>query len=181
MGQPKAGETVFVSAATGAVGQLAGQLAKLSGARVVGCAGDDAKCAYAVSDLGYDACFNHRTGTDSGAALDRLCPGGIDVDFENVGGAIFHAVFARMKDFGRMIMCGAISEYQDRTPRPGPEKMFSIVQRRLRIEGFIISDHMAGMGEFVAEVGALMSAGKVRNRETIVGASNAHQPPSSAC
>ncbi len=168
MGQPKAGETVFVSAATGAVGQLAGQLAKLKGARVVGCAGDDAKCAHAVEALGYDACFNHRSESDYGAALDRLCPGGIDVDFENVGGAIFHAVFARMKDFGRMVMCGAISEYQDSTPKPGPEKMFTIVQRRLRVEGFIVSDHIAGMGEFVAEVGALLKAGKIRHRETIV-------------
>ncbi len=168
IGQPKAGETVFVSAATGAVGQLAGQLAKLKGARVVGCAGDDAKCAWAVQELGYDACFNHRTETDYGAALDRLCPGGIDVDFENVGGDIFHAVFARMKDFGRMIMCGAISEYQDRTPRPGPEKMFTIVQRRLRIEGFIVSDHMASMGEFAREVGTLLKEGKIRNRETVV-------------
>jgi len=168
LGQPKAGETVFVSAATGAVGQLAGQLAKLQGARVVGCAGDDAKCAHATSELGYDACFNHRSETDYGAALDRLCPGGIDVDFENVGGAIFHAVFARMKDFGRMVMCGAISEYQDSTPKPGPEKMFTIVQRRLRIEGFIISDHIAGMGEFVAEVGALLKAGKIRHRETVI-------------
>ena len=168
MGQPRAGETVFVSAATGAVGQLAGQLARLKGARVVGCAGDDAKCAYATGELGYDACFNHRNETDYGAVLDRLCPGGIDVDFENVGGAIFHAVFARMKDFGRMVMCGAISEYQDNTPQPGPEKMFSIVQRRLRIEGFIVSDHTAGMGEFVTEVGALLKAGKIRNRETVV-------------
>jgi NADPH-dependent curcumin reductase CurA len=168
MGQPKPGETVFVSAATGAVGQVAGQLAKLKGARVVGCAGDDAKCAYAVSDLGYDACFNHRTESDYGAALDRLCPDGIDVDFENVGGAIFHAVFARMKNFGRMVMCGAISEYQDSTPRPGPDKMFSIVQRRLRIEGFIVSDHVAGMGEFVAEVGTLLKDGKLQNRETVI-------------
>ncbi len=167
MGQPKAGETVFVSAATGAVGQLAGQLAKLQGARVVGCAGDDAKCSYATSALGYDACFNHRAETDYGAVLDRLCPDGIDVDFENVGGAIFHAVFARMKNFGRMVMCGAISEYQDSKPQPGPEKMFTIVQRRLRIEGFIVSDHMACMGAFVTEVGALLKAGKIHHRETV--------------
>lgn len=168
MGQPKAGETVFVSAATGAVGQLAGQLAKLRGARVVGCAGDDAKCDWAVKELGYDACFNHRRETDYGAVLDRLCPKGIDVDFENVGGAIMHAVFARMNNFGRMIFCGAISEYQDTTPKPGPEKMFAIVQKRLRIEGFIVSDHIAGMGEFVSEVGGLLKAGKIRHRETVV-------------
>jgi NADPH-dependent curcumin reductase CurA len=168
IGQPKAGETVFVSAATGAVGQLAGQLAKLAGARVVGCAGSDAKCKFAVEELGYDACFNHRTETDHGAALDRLCPKGIDVDFENVGGAIFHAVFARMNNFGRMAMCGAISEYQDTVPQPGPEKMFTIVQRRLTIQGFIVSDHMRDMGQFASEVGALVKAGKIRSRETIV-------------
>ncbi len=168
MGQPKPGETVFVSAATGAVGQVAGQLAKLKGARVVGCAGDDAKCAYAVKELGYDACFNHKTETDYGAVLDKLCPDGINVDFENVGGAIFHAVFARMATFGRIVMCGAISEYQDAVPKPGPEKMFSIIQKSLRIEGFIISNHAATMDEFVREVGALLRDGKLKSRETIV-------------
>ncbi|MBL8674644.1 MAG: NADP-dependent oxidoreductase, partial [Rhodospirillales bacterium] len=80
----------------------------------------------------------------------------------------FHAVFARMRDFGRMVMCGAISEYQDSKPRPGPEKMFAIVQKRLRIEGFIVSDHIATMGEFAAEVGALLRAGKLKSRETVV-------------
>lgn len=168
IGQPKKGETVFVSSATGAVGQLAVQLAKLKGARVVGCAGDDTKCAYATAELGYDACFNHRYEKDYRAILDRLCPDGIDVDFENVGGPIFHAVFSRMNNFGRIVMCGAISEYQDGAPQPGPEKMFSIVQRRLRIEGFIISDHFAGMPDFVEEFGALLKAGKILNRETIV-------------
>ncbi|MDX2307825.1 MAG: NADP-dependent oxidoreductase [Hyphomicrobium sp.] len=168
MGQPKPGETVFVSAATGAVGQVAGQLAKLKGARVVGCAGDDTKCAYAVSDLGYDACFNHKTEKDYGAVLDRLCPDGINVDFENVGGAIFHAVFARMATFGRMVMCGAIAEYQDATPQPGPDKMFSIIQKSLRIEGFIVSNHASTMDEFVREVGALLRDGKIKSRETIV-------------
>jgi len=168
MGQPKPGETVFVSAATGAVGQVAGQLAKLKGARVVGCAGDDAKCAYAVSDLGYDACFNHRKETDYGAVLDRLCPKGIDVDFENVGGDIFHAVFARMATFGRIVMCGAISEYQDETPKAGPDKMFSIIQKSLRIEGFIVSNHAATMDEFVREVGALLRDGRLKSRDSIV-------------
>src|SRR5690349_11196781 len=89
--KPNAGETVFVSAATGAVGQVAGQLAKLAGARVVGCAGDDEKCLWAVREAGYDACFNHRTEKDYGAVLDKLCPQGIDADFENVGGRLFHA------------------------------------------------------------------------------------------
>ena len=166
--KPKAGETVFVSAATGAVGQVAGQLAKISGARVVGCAGDEQKCEWAVREAGYDACFNHKSERDYGSVLDRLCPKGIDADFENVGGKIFHAVFARLNNFGRVAFCGAISEYQDQAPLAGPEKMFSIVQKRLTLQGFIVSDHAALMGDFVSEVGGLVKAGKLKSRETIV-------------
>ncbi len=166
--KPKAGETAFVSAATGAVGQVAGQLAKLAGARVVGCAGDEEKCLWAVREAGYDACFNHRTERDHGAVLDKLCPQGIDSDFENVGGKIFHAVFERLNNFGRVAFCGAISEYQDKQPMAGPTKMFTIVQRRLTLQGFIVSDHVNLMGEFVTEVGGLLKAGKLKSRETIV-------------
>ena len=166
--KPKAGETAFVSAATGAVGQVAGQLAKLAGARVVGCAGDDEKCQWAVREAGYDACFNHKTERDYGAVLDKLCPQGIDSDFENVGGKIFHAVFARLNNFGRLAFCGAISEYQDAEPMAGPSKMFTIVQRRLTIQGFIVSDHAALMGEFATEVGGLLKAGKLKSRETVI-------------
>jgi NADPH-dependent curcumin reductase len=166
--KPKAGETVFVSAATGAVGQVAGQLAKLAGTRVVGCAGDDDKCRWAVREAGYDACFNHRIERDTGAVLDKLCPQGIDADFENVGGRIFHAVFERLNNFGRVAFCGAISEYQDKTPMAGPPRMFIIVQRRLTIQGFIVSDHVALMGDFVNEVGTLLKEGKIKSRETVV-------------
>jgi len=166
--KPKAGETVFVSAATGAVGQVAGQLAKLAGARVVGCAGDDDKCAWAVREAGYDACFNHRRERDYGAALDKLCPQGIDADFENVGGKIFHAVFERLNSFGRVAFCGAISEYQDQTPLAGPPKMFSIVQKRLTLQGFIVSDHVGLMGDFVNEVMPLLPSGELKSRETVV-------------
>ena len=174
--KPKAGETVFVSAATGAVGQVAGQLAKLAGATVVGCAGDEEKCQWAVREAGYDACFNHRTERDYGAVLDKLCPKGIDADFENAGGRIFHAVFARMNDFGRIAFCGAISEYQDKEPIAGPTKMFTIVQRRLNLQGFIISDHVALMGDFVNEVGGLLKQGKLKARETVIdGLANAPQ------
>ena len=166
--KPKPGETAFVSAATGAVGQVAGQLAKLAGARVVGCAGDDEKCQWAVREAGYDACFNHKTERDYGAVLDKLCPQGIDSDFENVGGKIFHAVFARLNNFGRLAFCGAISEYQNAEPIAGPSKMFTIVQRRLTIQGFIVSDHVALMGEFATEVGGLLKAGKLKSRETVI-------------
>lgn len=176
IGQPKPGETVFISAATGAVGSLAGQLAKLKGARVVGCAGSDAKCDFAVKELGYDACFNHTKRSDYDQVLAELCPNGIDVDFENVGGPIFHAVFRRMNDFGRIAMCGAIAEYNDPTPQPGPEKMFAVIQHRLKIEGFIVSDHMRNMDEFLREVPAWMREGKIRYRETAVqGLANAPQ------
>ncbi|HTE36532.1 MAG TPA: NADP-dependent oxidoreductase, partial [Reyranella sp.] len=154
--KPKAGETVFVSAATGAVGQVAGQLAKLAGARVVGCAGDEDKCVWAVREAGYDACFNHRTERDYGAVLDKLCPKGIDADFENVGGKLFHAVFERLTNFGRVAFCGAISEYQDTDPMAGPPKMFSIVQKRLTVQGFIVSDHVALMGDFINDVAPLL-------------------------
>lgn len=166
--KPKAGETVFVSAATGAVGQVAGQLAKLAGAKVVGCAGDEDKCVWAVREAGYDACFNHRTERDYGAVLDKLCPQGIDADFENVGGKLFHAVFERMTNFGRIAFCGAISEYQDTTPLAGPEKMFGIVQKRLTIQGFIVSDHVALMGDFINDVAPLLPSGKLKSRETVV-------------
>jgi NADPH-dependent curcumin reductase CurA len=174
--KPKAGETVFVSAATGAVGQVAGQLAKLAGARVVGCAGDDEKCLWAVREAGYDACFNHRTERDLAAVLDKLCPQGIDADFENVGGKIFHAVFERLNNFARVAFCGAIAEYQHTQPMAGPSKMFTIIQRRLTIQGYVVSDHVALMGDFVNEVGGLLQSGKLKARETVVdGLANAPQ------
>ncbi|MDP3243544.1 MAG: zinc-binding dehydrogenase, partial [Reyranella sp.] len=100
--------------------------------------------------------------------LDKLCPQGIDADFENVGGKIFHAVFARLNNFGRVAFCGAISEYQDAKPIAGPEKMFTIVQRRLTLQGFIVSDHVALMGDFVNEVGGLVASGKLKSRETVI-------------
>jgi NADPH-dependent curcumin reductase CurA len=174
--KPKPGETVFVSAATGAVGQVAGQLAKLAGAKVVGCAGDQDKCVWAVREAGYDACFNHRTEKDYGAVLDKLCPQGIDANFENVGGKLFHAVFERMNNFGRIAFCGAISEYQDQTPLAGPTKMFAIVQKRLTVQGFIVSDHVALMADFVNDVAPLLPSGKLKSRETVVdGLSKAPQ------
>ncbi len=135
---------------------------------VVGCAGDEQKCQWAVREAGYDACFNHKTERDVGAVLDKLCPKGIDADFENVGGKIFHAVFARLNNFGRVAFCGAISEYQDADADRRPEKMFTIVQRRLTLQGFIVSDHVALMGDFVNEVGGLVASGKLKSRETVI-------------
>jgi NADPH-dependent curcumin reductase CurA len=167
IGRPKAGETVVVSAASGAVGAVVGQLAKRAGARVVGIAGGADKCRYVERELGFDAVIDHR-GDDLGAAFDRHCPAGIDVYWENVGGAVQAAVFPRLNDFGRMVMCGMVSEYNDPNPRPGPNLM-SAVRRRLRIEGFIVSDHWQRFAEYRAMAAPLVRSGALRYREDIVG------------
>ena len=166
IGQPKAGETVVVSAASGAVGAVVGQLARRHGARVVGIAGGADKCRYVKEELGFDAAIDHRGG-DLAAALDSACPHGIDVYFENVGGAVQQAVFPRFNDFGRMVMCGMVSEYNDTTPRPGPNLM-SVVRKRLRIQGFIVSDQWQRWGEFRAMAAPLVKSGQLKYREDIV-------------
>jgi NADPH-dependent curcumin reductase len=177
IGQPKAGETVVVAAASGAVGAVAGQLAKHQGARVVGIAGGADKCRYITEELGFDAAIDHRgadlgaaldhRGADLGAALDRACPNGIDVYFENVGGAVQQAVFPRLNDFGRMVMCGMISEYNDAAPRPGPN-LASVVRKRLKIQGFIVSDQRHRQAEFRAIVAPLVRSGQLKYREDVV-------------
>ena len=119
IGKPQRGETVVVSAASGAVGAVVGQLASRAGARVVGIAGGSDKCRWVEAELGFDACIDHRS-AELGAALDRVCPKGIDVYWENVGGAVQQAVFPRLNDFARMVMCGMVAEYNDVEPRPAP-------------------------------------------------------------
>ena len=166
IGQPQSGETVVVSAASGAVGAVAGQLAKRSGARVVGIAGGADKCRYVEAELGLDACIDHRAG-DLGAALDRICPNGIDVYFENVGGAVQQAVFPRLNDFGRMIMCGMVSEYNDVEPRPGPNLM-AAVRKRLKIHGFIVGDQWHRWDEYRTMAAPLVRGGALKYREDIV-------------
>ena len=166
IGQPKAGETVVISAASGAVGAVVGQLAKRDGCRVVGIAGGADKCAYVTQELGFDACLDHR-GRDLGAELDTVCPKGIDVYFENVGGAVQAAVFPRFNDFGRMIMCGMILEYNDVEPRPGPS-LVSVVRKRLKVQGFIVSDNAGLRPEYLAMAAPLVRAGQLKYREDIV-------------
>src|SRR5260370_15641522 len=163
---PKPGETIVVSAASGAVGAVAGQLAKRQGARVVGIAGGADKCRYVKDELGFDAALDHRS-PDLGAALDEACPKGIDVYFENVGGAVQHAVFPRFNDFARMIMCGMISEYNDTTPRPGPN-LGAVIRKRLKIQGFIVGDQRHRYGEFRAMAAPLVKSGQLKYREDIV-------------
>ena len=166
IGRPQRGETVVVSAASGAVGAVAGQLAKRADARVVGIAGGADKCRYVERELGFDACIDHRS-ADLGAALDRACPSGIDVYWENVGGAVQQAVFPRLNDFGRMVMCGMVSEYNDVGPRPGPNLM-AAVRKRLKIQGFIVSDGWQRFGEYRAMAAPLIRRGELKYREDIV-------------
>lgn len=166
IGQPKKGETVVISAASGAVGAVAGQIAKRAGSRVVGIAGGAEKCRFVTDTLGFDACLDHRAG-DLAASLDRACPDGIDVYWENVGGAVQAAVFPRLNDFGRIVMCGMIAQYNDTDPPPGPN-LGPVVRKRLRIQGFIVSDQWQRLGEWRALAAPLLREGRLKYREDIV-------------
>jgi NADPH-dependent curcumin reductase CurA len=165
IGQPKEGETVFVSGAAGAVGSEAAQLANLRGAAVVGSVGSSEKIAW-LRELGIEAFDYHETAPRD--ALRELAPDGIDVYFDNVGGDHLEAAIGAMRPFGRVIGCGAISRYSDADPSPGPRNLFMLFTKRLTMKGFIVSDHYARFGEFLAEVGPLVRDGSLRYRETIV-------------
>jgi len=173
--QPKAGETVVVSAASGAVGSAVGQLARARGCRAVGIAGGADKCAYVRDTLGFDACIDykaHRDFASLGAALDEAAPGGVDGDFENVGGLILDVVMSRMNAFGRIALCGMISGYDGR-PIPMARPALLLTQR-LKLQGFIVSEHMALWPEALKELGGLVASGKLKYRESIaVGIENA--------
>jgi NADPH-dependent curcumin reductase CurA len=165
LGQPKEGETVFVSAAAGAVGSVVGQIAKLKGCRVVGSAGSPEKVA-GLAGFGYDEGFNYKEETVADA-LDRLCPDGIDVYFENVGGDHLEAALPRMRTFARVVVCGLISHYNDTEMRPGPS-LVPVVTNRLTIRGFIVSDHLDRLPDFLRDMSAWVREGKIRDEETVV-------------
>jgi len=165
IGKPKHGETVVVSA-SGAVGAVVGQLARRHGARVVGVAGGSDKCRWVEAELGFEVCIDHRS-ADLGAALDRACPTGIDVYWENVGGTVQQAVFPRLNDFARMVMCGMVAEYNDVEPRPGPNLM-SAVRKRLKIQGFIVGDRWQRFVEYRAMAAPLLRSGELKYREDII-------------
>ncbi len=165
-GQPKEGETVYVSAASGAVGQIVGQIARLKGCRVVGSAGSDEKVAFITEQCGFDAGFNYRKVDSLSGALKETCPDGIDVYFENVGGAMLDAVLTRMNPFGRIAACGMISQYNLERPE-GVHNLMTIVRGRIRIEGFIVSDHYDELPGFIAEMGAWLKNGDITYREDV--------------
>ena len=172
IGAPAAGETVVVAAATGAVGSVVGQIAKLSGARAVGIAGGADKCRYAVEQLGFDVCLDHRA-PDLHTRLAAACPAGIDVYFENVGGKVFDAVLPLMNVNARIPLCGFIASYNDDELPPGPNRLpllqSTLLQKRIKLQGFIILDHYATRyADFRRDMGAWVAAGAVKMREDIV-------------
>ena len=171
IGKPRPGETVAVAAASGAVGSAVGQIAKIKGCHVVGIAGGARKCDYVRHELGFDACVDHRA-PDFPSRLAEACPKGIDVYFENVGGAVFEAVLPLLNPFARVPVCGLIAHYNDTELPPGPNKlpllMRAVLSNRLTLRGFIVGDFADQQAEFLREMGAWVREGRVRYREDIV-------------
>jgi len=166
VGQPKTGETVLVSAASGAVGSIVGQIAKIKGCRAVGIAGGAEKCRYIVDELGFDAAVDYKAGNLSGD-LKSACPDGVDIYFENVGGEITDTVLAHMNPFGRIPVCGLISIYNATELPPGPKNLRSILVNRLRMQGFIVFDFIKRYGEAVDALGTWHGEGKLKMREDV--------------
>ncbi|GIU27744.1 NADP-dependent oxidoreductase [Shewanella sp. MBTL60-007] len=164
--QLKAGETLFVSAASGAVGSVVAQIGKLMGARVVASVGSDEKVQYLTS-LGVDAVINYKTCGDLDIALGKAAPEGIDVYFENVGGEHLSAALNHMKDHGRIAVCGMIAQYNDTTPTPGPSNLAQIIIKKLKIEGFIVFEHWDHYPQFAKQMGQWLAEGKVHAEQTI--------------
>jgi NADPH-dependent curcumin reductase CurA len=161
--QPKEGETVFVSGAAGAVGSLAGQIARIKGCHVIGSAGSDEKVAWLRDELGFDRAFNYKT-----ASLREELADGIDVYFDNVGGEHLEAAIFALRTYGRIVACGSISRYNDAEPRPGPRNMHMVTTKRLRMQGFIVFDHNDRYADFARDASAWLRDGSLKYRETIV-------------
>ncbi|HLJ63945.1 MAG TPA: NADP-dependent oxidoreductase [Stellaceae bacterium] len=171
IGKPKPGETVAVSAASGAVGSLVGQIAKMKGARAVGIAGGPKKCQHVVAELGFDACIDYQA-PGFAEALAKACPKGIDVYFENVGGTVFEAVLPLLNPFARIPVCGLIAHYNATSAPPGPNMvpalMAQILTKRLHIEGFIVTDFWNQFGDFMKEIAPAIRAKRLKYREDVV-------------
>lgn len=171
IGQPKAGETVAVAAAAGAVGAVVGQIAKLKGARAVGIAGGAEKCRYLLDELGFDAAVDHRA-PDLKEKLAAACPDGIDVYFENVGGAVWDAVFPLLNTFARIPVCGTIAHYNDTELPPGPDRtprlMRTILTKRMTVRGFLVSDFEEQREAFLRDMGRWVREGRIKYREDVV-------------
>ena len=168
IGRPRAGETVLVSGAAGAVGALVGQIARIRGCRVVGSAGSGDKVAYLTGELGFDAAFNYKTLTSYEARLSELCPQGIDVYFDNVGGPITDAAMLLINAGARVAVCGQISQYNREAPEAGPRWLFRLVVRQARVEGFLVSQFSVRYPEGLAQLAAWLREGRLKYREDIM-------------
>jgi hypothetical protein len=166
LGRPLDGETVFVSGAAGAVGSAAGQMAKIAGCRVIGSAGSQEKLAW-LRELGFDAVFNYRERSPR-EALAEAVPEGIDIYFDNVGGDHLEAAIGAMRLYGRVVACGSISRYNDVEPTAGPRNLFMVVTKRLRMQGYIISDHFDRFADFYPRAQEWVRDGRLRYRETVI-------------
>ena len=170
VGQPKAGETVVVSGAAGAVGQTVGQLAKIKGCRVVGIAGGPDKCRWVVEELGFDACIDYKSNSANAVkdGLKQHCPDGVDIYFDNVGGEILDTVLTRINRKARIIICGAISQYNNTTPVQGPKNYLSLLVNRARMEGIVVFDYADRYPLAVAEMAGYLKDGRMKSREDVV-------------
>jgi NADPH-dependent curcumin reductase CurA len=166
IGRPKEGETIFVSGAAGAVGSAVAQMARIAGCHVLGSAGSSEKVAW-IRELGCDAAFDYRERSPREALAD-LAPDGIDIYFDNVGGDHLEAAIGALRTYGRVVACGSISRYNDAEPTPGPRNMFMVVTKRLRLQGYIITDHGDRFGEFARQATEWVRDGRLQYRETIV-------------
>ena len=169
VGQPKAGETVMVSGAAGAVGQTVGQMAKIKGCRAVGIAGGQAKCDWVVKELGFDACIDYKAGPSAVKdGLKQHCPSGVDVYFDNVGGEILDTVLTRINRGARIIICGAISQYNNTTAVQGPKNYLSLLVNRARMEGIVVFDYADRYHLAVAEMAGYLKDGRMKSKEDVV-------------
>lgn len=168
VGRPKPGETVVVSAASGAVGASVGQIAKLMGCRAVGIAGGPAKCAFVEDTLGFDACIDYKAEKDLDAAVRAACPSGVDVYFDNVGGVVSDAVLRNLNFFARVALCGSISQYNATSPEMGPRLMGMFVGKRVSMRGFIVWDFNDRYEPARKQMSEWIKAGKLKYREDIV-------------
>ncbi|PAU64001.1 NADP-dependent oxidoreductase [Pseudomonas indica] len=167
VGEPKAGETVVISGAAGAVGSVAGQIAKIKGCRVVGIAGGQDKCRYLVEELGFDGAIDYKN-EDVHAGLKRECPKGVDVYFDNVGGDILDAVLSRINLKARIVICGAISQYNNKQAVKGPANYLSLLVNRARMEGMVVFDYASRFPEALRDIAGWLASGQLKSKEDIV-------------
>jgi hypothetical protein len=167
IGQPQPGDTVLVSGAAGATGSIAGQLARIAGARVVGLAGGKEKCTWLVNELGFDAAIDYKS-EDTAQRVAELCPAGLNVYFDNVGGEILDIALNNLADHARVVLCGGISRYNETGPIAGPVNYFNLVYRRARMEGFIVLDYAARFPEAIESLTKHLNSGALRHHETVL-------------